>query len=118
MATDYSPAHIARMAEEFADAAQALNITLPPVGERPGSELDRGSPSPSDRGSRSPSEISELVVALLEASSDWSAVSGTRASGPFGAFLAGAHPNARAGTADSACAHVGRIISMLSHADE
>lgn len=110
MATDYSPAHIARMAEEFAGAAQALGITLPSAGEGPDSEPGHGS--------RSPSEISELVVALLEASSDWSAVSGTRASGPFGAFLAGAHPDACAGTADSACAHVGRIISMLSHAGE
>lgn len=110
MATDYSPEHIAMMAEEFAAAARALGITLPSADEEPGGE--------SGRASRSHSGASDLVVALLEASSDWSAVSGTRASGPFGAFLAGAHPNARAGTADSACAHVGRIISMLSHADE
>ncbi|AZT94877.1 hypothetical protein [Brevibacterium aurantiacum] len=108
MATDYSPEHIAMMAEEFAAAARALGITLPSADEEPGGE--------SGRASRSHSGASDLVVALLEASSGWAAVSGSRASGPFGAFLAGSHPDASTGAANSACAHIGGIICVLSRA--
>ena len=106
MATDYSPEHIAMMAEEFAAAARALGITLPSADEEPGGE--------SGRASRSHSGASDLVVALLEASSGWAAVSGSRASGPFGAFLAGTQAESCAGTAPSVCAHIDDIIAALS----
>lgn len=105
MATDYSPERIATMAAELVAAARALGITL-----TPDSELGR---MPS-RGCGSQAEASDLVVALLEASSGWAAVSGSRASGPFGAFLAGTQAESCAGTAPSVCAHIDDIVSALS----
>ena len=105
MAMDYSPERIATMAAELVAAARALGITLTPDGEL------GGKPS-GDCGSQS--EASDLVVALLEASSGWALVSGSRASGPFGAFLAGTQAESCAGTAPSVCAHIDDIIAALS----
>ena len=66
MAKDYSQETIAAMAAELHEAAQALGIAL------------------------TAEAAPELVTALLDASARWSAETRTRASGPFGTFLAGA----------------------------
>ncbi|MCU4295544.1 hypothetical protein D3I60_00350 [Brevibacterium permense] len=66
MPRDYSPERIAAMADELSAAAHTLGVPL--ADTRPAVEL-----------------VSELLVA----SARWSDETGTRASGPFGTFLAG-----------------------------
>lgn len=66
MPTDYSEDRIAAMTDELLAAAQRLGVPL-----------------------TDDESAAELVTGLLDASACWSAETGTRASGPFGAFLAG-----------------------------
>lgn len=66
MPRDYSPDRIAAMAAELSAAAQTLGVPLPDT-----------------------QPTVELVAELLDASARWSDETGTRASGPFGTFLAG-----------------------------
>lgn len=66
MPRDYSPDRIAAMADELSAAAHTLGVPL----------------------TETESAV-ELVTELLDASARWSDETGTRASGPFGTFLAG-----------------------------
>ena len=66
MTRDYSPDRIAAMADELSAAAQTLGVPL--ADTQP---------------------AVDLVAELLDASARWSDETGTRASGPFGTFLAG-----------------------------
>lgn len=93
MPMDYSPDRIAAMADELLAAAQTLGIPLADA-----------------------ESAAELVAVLLDASARWSAETGTRASGPFGAFLAGwvadgrADPDGRADSGDRGLAFVNGLV--------
>ena len=93
MATDYSPEHLAAMTAEFDSALQALSIALPPEAET----------------------SAQLVTHLLKSSADWATASGSRAVGPFGAFLAGMHsPTGLPDGAEAGCARIDRCVANLS----
>lgn len=77
MATDYSQERIAAMTDELVRAVSVLGVQLDD------DRLAHSPPSPGEEAAL------DLVVSLLSVSSRWSADSGARASGPFGAFLVG-----------------------------
>ncbi|MGC3020370.1 hypothetical protein [Brevibacterium sp. FAM 24630] len=85
MATTYEPEQIAAMAAEFGRAAALLDIDLP-------------------------SDPVELTDCILTASARWSSLSGCRALGPFGAFLAGAAD-------EPAFDHLDRLVAGLTVRD-
>lgn len=81
MATDYSPDRLAAMTDELLDAAQRLGVPLAPT--RPAHGV------PADDGCGGDAAARDLITALLAATARWSETSGSRATGPFGAYLAG-----------------------------
>ncbi|WP_209324012.1 hypothetical protein [Brevibacterium renqingii] len=93
MPMDYSPGRIAAMTDELLAAAQTLGVPLP----------EAESPA-------------ELVTVLLDASARWSAETGTRASGPFGTFLAGCV--AGADEDDHGLAFVDGLVGGRGHGHE
>lgn len=83
MATDYSPDRLAAMTDELLDAAQRLGVPLAPT--RPA----HGVPADDEGFCGEGAAARDLITALLAATARWSETSGSRATGPFGAYLAG-----------------------------
>ena len=83
MATDYSPDRLAAMTDELLDAAQRLGVPLAPM--RPA----HGAPADGEVSDDCGASARDLITALLAATARWSETSGSRATGPFGAYLAG-----------------------------
>lgn len=85
MATKYPHERIEAMTEEVLAVAEALGVPfLAPHPPRPGTE-----PAGVTTTGEDAVAAQVLVTALLEASAKWGTMTGCRAVGPFGTFLAG-----------------------------